>query len=715
MSSYNNQMIRDDNLDENNQQDAILSTKEEPAEQQQQQRQQQWQQHQAGSDNELLLLAEGPSGEGGAGGTSEQLASGAGQPGAVRERTNQEVADWQPQQRAHFRAKFIKSKSSPSSLTTHKFGLRPTPSPPRLIIDHQTGDIVESYPERPVYLRTYQPIEPDEDDERNDGERARSLQVEARISSSAGRQQHNKCLANNSVQHHNQHHSRPTNDNHASSDQSNHHRMAHNQRPAGVPAPPHAAAKVYFAPPATGSPSFGDQPPAAAAPSSSSSSRERARASFRRAINQLTEAERTDIAIVTEPDDYEGAGGGGRPPAEVRVTATSASKGDALLAARQQQRRQQPPSAASQLYEQPALRRAAGPHQQHAKHASNGAGKEGAAPETKIDKPPAIEHFGLYGFCFSLRVLLVLLLSASIVYLLAVNLHADCAKYRPASTYVSMITSSVNIISVTIFTLFWYCNGVTRTLYQNISASAFMVTIYSIMVAINLALAITFFFIDTCHFQKMLATHSAQAEWERPLIGAGSEDLLAVDGHRARRALHDERLPPGVAITGTLDSIGQHHSRREAPEHGRQAQKWPRALALSLNHDDPNVIDDQLANQDQDQDQDQFVAPSTTAAPASTTTATVDDAGYSHEAGYHERAPPMSPIEAGWEYVKERARAFGRAFYKFLLVYDLKFIGALHALLAACFQYLAIKLAVARSYFSYASARAAAPVAAASA
>ena len=111
---------------------------------------------------------------------------------------------------------------------------------------------------------------------------------------------------------------------------------------------------------------------------------------------------------------------------------------------------------------------------------------------------------------------------------------------------------------------------------------------------------------------------------------------------------------------------------------------------------DPTVIDDQLPYLQQP-GQPGTVQPQAKS-PSTTSTSISDFFNQEHASGY-EQVPEVSPIEAAWEYVKEQAHQFKRNFYKFLIHYDLKFIGALHALCAACFQYLAIKVAVARSYY----------------
>lgn len=697
MSSDTNQMIHNNNnfLDENNQQATARSTSPRPPPGEANRGHEQGEEESARTLNSSARrtdrFAESPTRQ-----TNRQAAT------SIASSTKPRQREQQP---AHYRqAKFIKSKSSPSSLTTHKFGLRPTPSPPRLIIDHQTGDIVESYPEHPVYLRTYQPIETEEEEEPAParGHDLNDSQLSLGDDHDRNSNQQHQPRPNQHHQNQNYHHHHHLHQ--------EHHRTANQMQ--NVPPPPHAAAKVYFAPPATNSSPFGDQPaaPAGSTGPMTSSSRERARASFRRAINQLADtAERTDIAIVTEPDDYDrtmvghehvdgtGRAVASRPLGQMRVTATSASKGDALLAG-QQQRRQQPMATsgtASKLYSQPSLRRTGMANQyekkqQQQQQSSNG---KKVNPEDPIDRPPAIEDFNLYSFCYCFRVLLVLLLSGSIIYLLIVDLHQDCSRFRPSSTYVSIITSSVNIISVTMFTLFWYCNGVTRTFYQNISASAFIVTMYTILVCINLALAILFFFTDTCHFQKVIATHSAMADWERfgqPLADGENGAALAANGYHYDRARRQRDEQVALEAVGSIELLlagmqtARPHSKRQTGARSREEA----ALA-----DDPNVIDDQLGG-DPDQDQLQPTSPTTT-----TTTTTAASDSYLQDSSY-QAVPPMSPIEAAWEYLKERARAFGRSFYRFLIHYDLKFIGALHALLAACFQYLAIKVAVVRSYFS---------------
>ena len=627
-----------------------------------------------------------------------------------------------------------RSQSSPSSLTTHKFGLRPTPSPPRLIIDHQTGDIVESYPSEPTYLRTYQPIEANLDGEPDDNSAATTIvedslnyvQPSSRVPDGSqqleqvgqllleGRQlkqqasQLGRLLPDDS-------------DDDLSSamssgarEPSRHHQaltqhqlklqlqqQQQQQQQQQVIPPPHSG-RVYFGP--TPDPnlfeSSGPQPGAEHRASGGHN------ASFKRAINKLAEAGRTDIAILPEPDE-----GPRRAPAEFKVTATSASRANALLA-------QQHQSAV----------RPKCPNRRQAD-------KRGL-----VEELPPIEESTLYDFSYNFRLLLVLLLSSLIIYLLVGPLHLDCARFRPTYTYVSIICAAVNLICIVIFTLFWYCNGVTRTLYADLSSSAFIITIYSILVGLNLALAVLFFFINTCHFQKQLSTYStlpiaagagaasssAAAMVASPINNAEPFDIgptlemldargqssgkLESTGSQLDAESSSQQKPEsrGGARLGRREiandgarSLSQRpvssHSSSQATGVSRTAGPWVVSKrsqsteeAEGENQVDPTVIDDQLGPEQQP-----------TQAPTPPRHKGQDHFGAHQEANQEAGPmPTMSPLEAAWEFSKELFKRLRRDFNRFLVRYDLKFVGALHALCAICLQYLAIKVAVVRSFYS---------------
>lgn len=78
-----------------------------------------------------------------------------------------------------------------------------------------------------------------------------------------------------------------------------------------------------------------------------------------------------------------------------------------------------------------------------------------------------------------------------------------------------------------------------------------------------------------------------------------------------------------------------------------------------------------------------------------------DDSQFPSPISQHHQPPipKESPWEAAWEYSKEKWFEFRVKFFKFLTRYDLRFIGALHALCAICLQYLAIKVASVRSHY----------------
>lgn len=572
-----------------------------------------------------------------------------------------------------------RSQSSPSSLTTHKFGLRPTPSPPRLIIDHQTGDIIESYPEQPVYLRTYQPLDcseattvtaPSEDLEFCSLLQAHLAQPWAQPAppGSAPGRSGLPAIESNKSDGYNRPIQEATNMSRSSSSS----RAASNIIP-----PPHSASnasRVYFAPPVpsgaaatTGHHLFpsadgprtinhqrqlsdeddhqlvastsgsdlsvfnaalGQQPPY------QRQARDRIQtgshnSSFKRALNKLdygnhpqliSSGGKTDIAIVTEP-------AGASLPAfcgqQVGPGINVVSSG-AIANSKAHQHKQQ-----SELFE-----------------------------------GPTIESFRLYNFCFVFTLLLALALSAFIIYLLVKPLNMDCMAYRPTYAYISTIVASVNLTCLTIFSLFWFCSGVTRALYANLSSSGFIITSYSILVAINLALAIMFFFINTCHYQKI--AHARPA-----LVQALVIDKMATSELRPEALRH--LSAPG----------GQEHSvDREHPSFERWRRQDDTKSAKLAALTAPKFSNENQDYDDDDKDDDQ------------------PDTDYQEQDNSNKSVTPnMSPIEAAWEYLRERALLMRRSFLLFLANYDLRLIGALHALCAVCLQYLAIRVAVVRSYF----------------
>lgn len=615
-----------------------------------------------------------------------------------------------------------RSQSSPSSLTTHKFGLKPTPSPPRLIIDHQTGDIVESYPEQPIYLRTYQPLDS-----------SSSPYIKAAPPVTAGQttttsididsdaDQSSSLAAN--VRHIDLEPVERIGGSSSAATMSGSHRRAQ-RSPSNEPRPfippPHSG-KVYFAPPACqqphqlhpNQPSSGanqanlfdrqqqlelaaaasdlsvasrnqQQPtgttatdqwrhlagvamastPAAAAP------QQQQQQHFRRTLNRLDENAPTDIAIVTDEN------GLSVPPHRIPVVKHSPatppmSSGQSTPRSKQANPLQNQHHA--NQYKQ--LRRQ--------KKQSSGSFSSSNNGSTSLQ---SIEDFDLYNFCYNFRVLLVCLLSIMIIYLLCFPLNSDCALYRPTQTYISIIVASVNLICVAIFTLFWYCNGVTRTLYANLSSSAFIITIYSILVGINLAIAILFFFINTCHFQKLSNTQMSFGD---------VASFLEHRNHFMRRSLdfnNNRHMGLNFLVAPSLNSIEQQPHNNPIPSQTRRTHMSRIEPLVAAAPDDTN---DDL----------DFASPQTPAPAADDEDRLLDD--YDESTGepqveseeYLFQRYTMSPVEAAWRYIEDEFVYLRRKVYRFVYKYDLKFIGALHGLCAICFQFLAIKVAVVRSHY----------------
>lgn len=573
-----------------------------------------------------------------------------------------------------------RSQSSPSSLTTHKFGLRPTPSPPRLIIDHQTGDIIESYPEQPVYLRTYQPVDDSE---------ATSLTNQADDSSAfevSLLQAGPESLSDN-YNYFNQDRDSLVDSVYKLSNQGMMSGSSRTpSRSGNIIPPPHSAAltnKVYFAPPLPGGtslhlnstndnqirasisnhqPSDDDDRRMVASLSGSDQSMfnpahplQRIQtgshnSSFKRALNKLeygnhpqliSSTGKTDIAFVTSSPTFKS----GQVPT-MNITSTN------LI-----DRPNQPP--------------------QHSKLAGR-------------YEVPSIESFKLYNFCFNFRVVLAILISALIIYLLVKPLNLDCFSYRPTYTYISIILASVNLTCITVFSLFWFCSGVTRALYANLSSSAFIVTIYSILVAVNLALAIMFFFINTCNYQKIAHT--------RPLIAHAVVISNPMDSEEFTSTTNGLRSPEALLgnlkVQGGPDRVA--FKKREVNLLGSEK------LGHSITHMDSNIANKLRLRRDMQDDENGYDPPTKLKELRPAVAPTVDkhfDQDYGDSDSSQPATPTISPIEAAWNYLREQAQVTKRNFYLFLISYDLRFIGALHALCAICLQYLAIRIAVVRSYF----------------
>lgn len=675
------------------------------------------------------------------------------------------------------------------------------------MIDHKTGDIIESYPEHPVYLRTYQPVTDaanqqqqrrqqffsgkEEEDARSLDDSTATSILEANTIASSDMSSTSRDQPRLMPQQQQQ--QRPT----------------HGGRPAaaasvqaGVIPPPHSG-KVYFAPPDVGPSSASAQNPLVPRPTPIGHNNnhhqqhhqhhhhhphhpqsQHPSEAFKQALNRLHQMpshERHDIAIVTEPDDYDfddvvdanevaamaymaaaanqqqsrnfpeikiaadnvTAAGHSMPLMAVQPSRHHASGGRGVTVAtgnaaaaapsspsssqRNDKRAilytpkpQTPLSSKQQIVLQrgPSIRnKPTSSSPQNYNHTN--ATTTSLSPTTithntsklgqnrrkllhtqsssivdTLDTP--IEQFDLYNFCYNIRVLLILLLSSACIYLLvSPPLHLDCSKYRPTYTYVSLICSSVNLIWVVIFTLFWYCNGITRTLYANISSSAFIVTIYTILVGLNLALAIVFFLVNTCYSQKLHETKSVLADHVYALPSNLDSSYYARNT-LTNNELDSLDLPISYARIKEITDSVEHLEFLDSPEgpvgylskqrlFRRQDGDFDSPNAANL----PNVIDD-------------LVETTTTAMSATTTTltSTTEDEDLLYDGEQTTMMmPQMSPIEAFWEYIKQAINGMKQKFRRFLTTYDLKFLGALHALCAICFQYLAMKVAVVRSYY----------------
>lgn len=695
-----------------------------------------------------------------------------------------------------------RSQSSPSSLTTHKFGLRPTPSPPRLIIDHQTGDIVESYPDQPIFLRTYQPLDIGNDDTTNTTNTTfnddntiddsithpyppplNNLQQFEQYNQQLLAEQYSAPAASAIVaggQRGGGQQSRLQQQLTIDDDEQLNAIMSQQQnrnsfRPV-IPPPHSASGKVYFAQPNTNvdhlfnhsnqtnhqlqqQPFTINQQNQVATTGggnqltdvdlSSSQSIVTALSgshnnSFKKALNKLTDSNKTDIALIATDDGNEDVNSirkGNSNSSKIKITATNASKANALMHSTQQHKKNQLSSA--NKYQQ------LDPNQQQQHHHH---------PRVV----PSIEDFKLYNLCYNFRILLVILLSSFIIYLLVVPLNLDCTLYRPTYTYISIIVASVNLICIFIFTLFWYCSGVTRTLYANLSSSAFIITIYSILVAVNLALAILFFFINTCHFHKLISTtkpttlalHRDSSEFQHLLLDNNENrnfnnllnseefvefkltednvyenDRLFSNSKRSTNELLNTERKNDISIDSNMNNninnngknrdsnsniykhsnsyvttikklggleIESHPVRRHRRDDGNDLSGIGNKdeSVVKINHNENNI--------DNGDNQDSLINSSPQENSLPLDGGNIMHHPHNHHHHHHDLTTSpyaMSPIEAFWEYLKEQVVLFKRSFYRFLTNYDLRFIGALHALCAICLQYMAMKVAVVRSYF----------------
>lgn len=597
---------------------------------------------------------------------------------------------------------YQRSQSSPSSLTTHKFGLRPTPSPPRLIIDHQTGDIVESYPDQPVYLRTYQPLDDDLTDGSGQLEDSLAHPNPPPLSNRRQLEQYRELLAEQYGQAAIDLINDPavaSSSAEASMSGADPNRQYSPYRPA-IP-PPHSgqSGKGYFVPPAGGhlfhqGDSYEEEPQQQPASLSGGHN-----ASFKRALNKLNEC-KTDIALLEEPEGQQRGLGDG----QMRITATSAARANMLLSQQKQQQtnpgkqnNKSMPQAAKLAHHQLQQQ----PQQQHQHHKQQQINNHKGNIKQRIR--PSIEDFSLYNFCYIFHILLIVLVSSLIIYLFVVPLNLECRQHQTAHTYVSIIVASVNLICICIFTLIWYCNGVTRTLYANLSSSAFIISIYLILVAVNLALAILFFLSNTCHSQRLQAFakstgpslishhHDESANsLALPMISNPNHHNQNHHNHHleprsTNQLVANLPLPVSVAFSRNRKENEARHSmvrRQVFSSSGGETGETvglpdePRLPSRPLDGGQPMVT-----NQRDPQLHD------------------VDLQLHEQELDHQQASLNVSPIEALWELAKEQLIYIKRKFYLFLSKYDLNFVGALHLVCAVCLFYLAMRVAVVRSYF----------------
>lgn len=584
---------------------------------------------------------------------------------------------------------YQRSQSSPSSLTTHKFGLRPTPSPPRLIIDHQTGDIVESYPDQPVYLRTYQPLDDDLTDGSGQLEDSLAHPNPPPLSNRRQLEQYRDLLAEQYGQAGIDLINDPaaaSSSGEASMSGANPNRQYSPYRPA-IP-PPHSgqSGKGYFVPHAGGhlfhqGDSYEEEQPASGGHN----------AAFKRALNKLNEA-KTDIALLEEPEGQQRGSGDG----QMRITATSAARANMLLSQQTnpgKQNNKSMPQVTKLAHNQQQQ-----PHKQQ---------------QTNIDKSnskqrirPSIEDFSLYNFCYIFHILLIVLVSSLIIYLFVVPLNLECRQHQTAHTYVSIIVASVNLICICIFTLIWYCNGVTRTLYANLSSSAFIISIYLILVAVNLALAILFFLSNTCHSQRLqafaksagpsLINHHHHHHHE-PLATSLALPMIANPNfHNQNHQSHHQAPRSTNQLVANLElPVSEAFSRGR--KEGEAGHSMVRRQVFSETDETVGVPDEpRLPSRPLDGGQPML----TTNQKDGPQLHDVDLQLHEQELDHQQQASlNVSPIEALWELAKEQLIDIKRKFYLFLSKYDLNFVGALHLVCAVCLFYLAMRVAVVRSYF----------------
>lgn len=695
----------------------------------------------------------------------------------------------------------VRSQSSPSSLTTHKFGLRnqPSLSPPRLVIDHETGNIVELNSASPgssglqrqraaagheptLEEQTNDSYQDDSDYQEDDATNATFLaDVEdydtslALASHATSNKQHPNELDYYNPEQLQQPHLATSNfqfteQQQAMSDDQTQSKLQANSSKVYYVQPnfvgnsslqnSHLQATDRHLPPMTGGDGRSKLPPHI-----ESAIAKQLSPSLRQALSELDDASRTDVAFV--PAHGMGVTLDGEqckrltrnlqamsPAVAVATLSSLAGAHPSINAGRHIS-----PHAHTQTHDaEGVLVQLPAHHESHRLSLAHALPTPSAAalatkptvtivpsgtccaiPTTDTeqqarrinndasvkhaDKKPRLDSFKLHDLCFNFRALLVVLISLSIIWLMLNRLAGVCGAYRPMHMHVSVMVAFVNIACVFIFTTFWYASGVTRTLYSNLSSNAFIVTIYSILSVVNLTLAIVFFLVNTCHFQRLITTEQNLGpiayyeiestltspppgiDWltspSSPQVGSGDEASLNFSDEQGAGT----SLPPASPVidgNSAVHYVGRRSGGVNVLRHRRQQPDQSLSLP-SHSHVARDVSSVYVASADGDGasgtsgpsgSSDTILAPQlemvTTTPPPQVNGAEFADI-------------TMSPLEAAWEFAWSLMLEIRKSFSRFLVTYDLKFLGALHAICAMCLQFCAMNVAVVRSHFYFAS------------
>lgn len=738
----------------------------------------------------------------------------------------------------------VRSQSSPSSLTTQRFGLRPTPSPPRLVIDHRTGDIVEQQQyNHPHYqfsannLRKHSTAENfDVDDEDSlthpqPPPLSEQQQLEyynqliAQLTNSSSPQEQAQLIELLNIisprkpptqhqQHYNYCHNLSSENQTQAAMSYNRQGNKHLSKTTPIP-PPHMAAKGFYGLPECcnndqqlfannvdlllNSPqanffnnSFAEpnkhdkynrQIGASRSLTPSYQQQQQLQldedpnfASIRQTVDKLSNSQTTDIAFVQAPNDRPLLDASQRRKVRQDLAASARQQAAAQLIGNTATLNNTVTIKQSPLNALHCKQNMSQPN--HHKYVLSQNRKQ-AVEEVVDDEEddatedagfapnyaPNINDFAIHKLAYNAVVLMVLATSCYILYFMYAYLLPICANYRQMHSYVSIITSIVNLAFVIAFTLFWFARA--RILYTNISSSAFIVSIYSILSVVNLTIAIVFFLVNTCQHQKLVtSTHFvAPVEVLLPIAAFddsttttttttiqpsvfdnsfydanNSDNLDIVDvaaataatntaansrdgdsnsrdsqplpsnfmrdamplhslGQRSRSSNHDSNKARGNRIASILADYSSVH----IPQNREQLAVKPQIQAMSMLFDDSS---DETSKEDEPQTSaGQPTTAQTPSADSASGSPTPQSPGNSTNADDEQADADadaqvtMSPFEASWLYLQQEAMNLRQVFYRFLMAYDLKFIGALHALCAMCLQYCAMKVAVARSYF----------------